>query len=372
MQLGQLRIPGPTPLPDEVLEAADRQMISHRGEEFRVIMRDVTERLKLCFQTEGDVLIFPGAGTGGLEAALVNLFSPGDTVISASVGAFGERFAEIAERFGLNVVRVESPWGQPADMAALEKTLARTPGVKGVLVTHNETSTGVQNDVERAGQLAREYGALLVVDAVSSMGAVDIPVDRWGIDVAVTASQKAWMAAPGLTMLSVSERAWQANKEAKLPRFYWDFAEAKRYLLRGETPYTPAVSLLYGLQAALHMIGDEGLPNVFARHERICDRVRTCSRALGFSTFAADEVASRTVTALSAPEGLSAKEIVVAMRERGIVIAGGQGKYEHTALRIGHMGFVTEADIDEVLRLLGEVVSEMRGLAERPLAGTTG
>ena len=241
----QLRIPGPTPLPDEVLEAMHRPMISHRGAQFRDIMRDVTEQLQTCFQTEGDVLVFPGAGTGGLEAAIVNLFSPGDKVIALTAGAFGERFAEIAERFGLDVMRVESAWGQTVDLSRLQQTLEETADVKGVLITHNETSTGVQNDVQKASQIIREqtirggFRPLLVVDAVSSLGAVDIPVDKWEIDTIVTASQKAWMAAPGLTMLAVSERGWEANSKARLPRFYWDFAEARRYLVRTSSTGTP-------------------------------------------------------------------------------------------------------------------------------------
>lgn len=356
----QLRIPGPTPLPDEVLDAMHRDMISHRGSEFRAIMRDVTERLQHCFQTEGDVLVFPGAGTGGLEAAIANSFSQGDTVISVSVGAFGERFAEIAERFGLDLVRVASPWGQAADLRGLEKALKENRHAKGVLITHNETSTGVQNDVERAGLIAREHGALLLVDAISSMGSADIPVDLWGIDIAITASQKAWMAPPGLTMLSVSKAAWRANKSANLPRFYWDFAEAKKFLEHWENPYTPPVSLLYGLQASLHLIMEEGLQNVFARHERIRDRVRQGANEIGFGMFASDDVASRTVTALYAPEGLSTKEIMARMKERGIVLAGGQGKYAETILRIGHMGFVSDEDIDEVLAQLREVVTGLK------------
>jgi aspartate aminotransferase-like enzyme len=353
----QLRIPGPTPLPDEVLEAMNRGMISHRGAEFHALIGEVTEGLKHCFQTEGDVLVFPAAGTGGMEAAIANLFSPGERVIAMPVGAFGERFAEIAERFGLEVVRVASPWGEAADIGGLERALAENRAVKGVLMTHNETSTGVQSDVEAAGRLAREHGALLVVDAISSLGAVDIPVDRWGIDVAVTASQKAWMAPPGLTMLSVSERAWRANAEARVPRFYWDFAEARRYLARGETPYTPAVSVLYGLRASLRMIMEEGLGNVFARHERIRDQVREGARRIGFEPFARDAIASRTVTALYPPEGLPARDAVRAMRERGVVLAGGQGPYEDSLLRIGHMGFVTEGDIAQVLGLLEEVAT---------------
>jgi aspartate aminotransferase-like enzyme len=363
IQNPKLMIPGPTPLPDEVLEAMHRDMISHRGPEFRALMLEVTERLKHCFQTDGDVRVFPAAGTGGREASIATLFSPGDMVVSLTVGAFGERFAEIAERFGLNVVRVASPWGQAADISALESALDMTPDAKAVLVTHNETSTGVQSDVEAAARIAHDHGALVLVDAISSMGAVDIPVDRWGIDVAVTASQKAWMAPPGLAMLSISEAAWRANREARLPRFYWDFAEAKRYLDKGETPYTPAVSLLYGLQASLRLIMEEGLPVVFARHERIRDMVREGARGLGFTPFAPNEIASRTVTALYAPQGLSAREIVASTRERGIVLAGGQGRYEQTLLRIGHMGFVTERDIEQLLEVLRAVVREQHALA---------
>src|SRR5207237_626729 len=200
---------------------------------------------------------FPGAGTGGLEASIVNLFSTGDAVLALTVGAFGDRYAEIAERFGLDVVRLASPWGEAADFDALARALEETPNVKGVLMTHNETSTSVQNDVEEAALILGKWGEkapLLLVDAISSLGAVDIGVDRWGIDLIVTGSQKAWMAPPGLTMLSVSERAWEASRNARLPRFYWDFAEAKRFLDRDETPYTPAVSLLFGLQASVHLI----------------------------------------------------------------------------------------------------------------------
>jgi aspartate aminotransferase-like enzyme len=361
----QLRIPGPTPLPDEVLDAMHRPMISHRGAQFREIMRDVTQKLQTCFQTEGEVLIFPGAGTGGLEAAIVNLFSPGDRIIALTAGAFGERFAEIAERFGLDVMRIESAWGQSVDLARLQQALEETAGVRGVLITHNETSTGVQNDVQKASQIIREqaekggFRPLLVVDAVSSLGAVDIPVDKWEIDTIVTASQKAWMAAPGLTMLAVSERAWEANSQARLPRFYWDFAEATRYLRKWETPYTPAVSLLYGLQESLRLITDEGLPNVFARHERLRDLVRGSARKLDLRLFAADEVASRTLTAMLAPAHMPGKELVNAMRERGIVIAGGQGPYEDKIVRIGHMGFAHEDDMREVLTALGDVLSKV-------------
>lgn len=361
----QLRIPGPTPLPDEVLDAMHRDMISHREGEFRDMLRDVTLMLKQGFQTEGDVLVFPGAGTGGLEASIANLFSPGDTVISLSIGSFGDRYAEIAERFGLHVVRVSSEWGQTVNLPDFEQVLLETPNVKGVLVTHNETSTGVQNDVESLGRVVRSVAdndaraPLLLVDCISSLGAVDIPVDKWGIDVAITASQKAWMAPPGLTMLSVSERAWASNRGAKLPRFYWDFAEAKRYLNKLETPYTPAVSLLYALQTSLRLISDEGLQNVFARHERIRDQVREGVRYLGLELLATDEIASRTVTAIKVPQDRTASEMLAAMREQGVIIAGGQDAYKERIIRIGHMGFVNAADIDQVLAALEHVVGAL-------------
>ncbi len=361
----QLRIPGPTPLPDEVLDAMHRDMISHREDEFRDLLRDVTAMLKVGFQTQSDVLVFPGAGTGGLEASIANLFSPGDTVISLPVGSFGERYADIAERFGLRVLRVSSAWGESVAPAALQRMLDTAPHVSGVLMTHNETSTGVQNDVEAVGRIVRAATGgsgktpLLLVDCISSMGAVDIPVERWGIDVAITASQKAWMAPPGLTMLSVSPRAWAAHKVANLPRYYWDFGEARRYLDKGETPYTPAISLLYGLQASLRLIMAEGLPQVFARHERLRDRVRTAARCMGIEPLAADEVASRTVTALQMPDGRTASQVITAMRAQGIVIAGGQDAYKEKIIRIGHMGMVTERDIEEVMSALGEVVGSL-------------
>src|SRR6476469_3166459 len=220
----QLRMPGPTPLPEPTRAAGARQMISHRGDEFERIFFDIMARLQDWCQTKNDVLIFPAAGTGGLEAALVNCFSPGDTVIACTVGAFGDRWAEIATAFGLDVVRVAGPWGMAVDPDAVRAALVQHPAAKGILLTHNETSTGVLNDVAAVGALAREYDKLLLVDSISGAGGADLPVDAWGVDVAVTASQKAWMAPPGLTMLVVSERAWAAAGRARLPRFYWDFA----------------------------------------------------------------------------------------------------------------------------------------------------
>ncbi len=219
----ELRIPGPTPCPDEVLQAMSRQMINHRGPEFGQILNGVTDKLKQLFQTTNDVLVLTGSGTGGLEAAIVNTLSPGDIVLSVSTGVFGERFATIAGQFGAEVIPLRFEWGKPADPAAIRQVLQTEPHIKAVLVTHNETSTGVTNDLAAISSVGKEFDKLLLVDGISSVGSIDLPVDQWHCDVVITASQKGWMIPPGLAMVSVSQQAWQAQARAYLPRFYWDF-----------------------------------------------------------------------------------------------------------------------------------------------------
>ncbi len=349
----QLRIPGPTPLPDPTRAAGARQMISHRGAEFERIFFDIMARLQRWYQTENDVLIFPAAGTGGLEAALVNTFSPGDTVISCTVGAFGDRWAEIATAFGLTVVRAGGPWGTAADPEVARAALVAHPEAKALLLTHNETSTGVLNDVAAFGALAREHDTLLLVDSISGAGGADLPIDSWHVDVAVTASQKAWMAPPGLTMITVGPRAWAAHATARLPRFYWDFSEARKYAAKGQTPYTPAVSLLFALQASLLLMDAEGRDAVFARHLRLRDGVRAAARRSGLTPLVADAVASPTVTALQVPD---ADRVLAALRARDIILADGQGALKGQILRIGHMGFVTDADLATTMAELAAAV----------------
>ena len=235
--MAQLRIPGPTPCPPEVLQAMAWPMVNHRGPEFQQMLNDVTEKLKQVFQTRNDVLILTGSGTGGLEAAAVNMLSPGDRVLSVSIGVFGDRFANIAQQFGAEVVPLKLEWGKAADPDAVKKALKDNPGVKAVLVTHNETSTGVTNDLAAISKVVKEAGKLLLVDAISSLGSINLPVDDWHCDVVVTGSQKGWMVPPGLAMVSVSPEAWQAHAKAKMPRFYWDFTRAKKYLeKRGRIP----------------------------------------------------------------------------------------------------------------------------------------
>jgi aspartate aminotransferase-like enzyme len=350
-----LRIPGPTPVPAAVLQAMARPMIDHRGPEFAVILTGVTDQLKYFFQTSGDILCFPSSGSGAMEAAAVNLFSPGDAVAAITIGAFGNRFAKIAETFGVNVTRIEFPWGQAADAQTVLERLANIARLRGVIMTHNETSTGVTNDIQAlAAAIRSKYpDVLIAVDAVSSLGCVDLRMDEWDLDVVFTGSQKGWMVPPGLAMIGVSARAWKANQQARIPRMYWDFAWAKRSLDKGQTPYTPPVSIFFGLQVALEMMRTEGREATFARHQAVADLTRTRAKELGMELLADPAFASNTVTAIKAPTGIEVKALRKALREQDrVVIAGGQEHLEGKIVRIGHLGYVHEPEINATMDAL--------------------
>jgi aspartate aminotransferase-like enzyme len=356
----QLRVPGPTPCPQEVLQAMGRQMINHRGPEFAKILNNVTDKLKQLFQTKNDLFLLTGSGTGGLEAAVVNTMSPGDKVLAVSIGVFGERFAAIAKEFGAEVIPLNFEWGKAADPDAISKALKTDPAIKTVLVTHNETSTGVTNDLAAISSVVKEADKLLVVDAISSLGSIDLPVDKWHCDITVTGSQKGWMVPPGLTMVSVSQEGWQANQKAKMPRFYWDFAKAKSYLMeKGETPWTPVVSIFFALEVALDMILKEGMANVFARHARIAKAARDGVKALGLSPFAEASHVSNTVTSVAGSNGLDINKMRKILREEhDVVLAGGQRTLDGKIFRIGHLGWVTDDDIKEVLSAIEKVLPQ--------------
>ncbi|MFC2006789.1 pyridoxal-phosphate-dependent aminotransferase family protein [Chloroflexota bacterium] len=348
-----LRIPGPTPCPPEVLQAMGRQMINHRGSQFSTILNDVTDKLKGLFQTKNDIFLLTGSGTGGMEAAIVNTLSPGDKVLAISIGVFGERFINIAQSFGTQVIPLRAEWGKAADINIIRQSLKAEPEIKAVLVTHNETSTGVTNDLASISSIVKEFDKLLLVDAVSSLSSIDLPVDEWRCDVVITGSQKGWMVPPGMVMISVSQQAWQAHQDAKIPHFYWDFTQAKKYLERGETPWTPSVSIVFALQVALEMMLKEGLPNIIARHARVSRAAREGVRSLGLSIFAEETHASNTVTAVSASNGLDTKKLLKVLREEHqIVLGGGQQKLDGRIFRIGHLGWVTESDIRKVISTL--------------------
>src|SRR5688572_14007919 len=352
-----LRIPGPTTLPPAVRKAVAEQMINHRGPEFAALLGEITQGTQRVFATSHDVLFFPASGTGGLEAAIVNQFSPGDRVLSITVGSFGERWCEIARAFGLDVDHMQLEWGSAADPAAVAARLEANGPFRGVLITHNETSTGVTNPVDRIASTVRRHGALYLVDAVSSMGAIPLQTDAWNVDVAITGSQKAWMCPPGMTMLSVSPRAWEAHACATLPRSYFDFGAARDYQRRGQTPYTPAVGIMYALRAALRLINKEGLEKVFRRHHLVAERARKGLRALGLELAADCRHFSDTVTSVKAPPGTDLKAAFARLRdEHGVVLATGQERWRDTHFRIGHLGHVRRADVDHALDALGAIL----------------
>ena len=343
-----LRIPGPTGLPPSVREAGARQMINHRGPEFAALIARVVDGMRPYFGTNADIALLSCAGTGGLEAAVVNVLSPGDQVLAVSIGAFGDRFAKIATTYGAEVARVSVEWGQAADPAALGEQLGGMSDVRAVLLTHNETSTGVMNPIPTLAAAVRSAApdALILVDAVSSLGAVPFEMDEWGVDVVVTGSQKAWMAAPGMAMVAASARAWAAMETARMPRFYFDLRAARDAQANGQTPWTPAVAVAYQVDEGLRLMAAEGRDAVFARHEACAAAARAGLEALGFELFADPRHASRTVTAVRIPDGVDWKQLNGEVKRQGVVLAGGQGKLAGQVFRLGHLGSVT---LDEIL-----------------------
>jgi aspartate aminotransferase-like enzyme len=339
-------------------------MINHRGKEFGLLLHSITARLKQVFQTKEDVLLLTSSGTGGLEAAIVNTLSPGDEVLAVSCGVFGNRFADIAEQYGAEVKHLNFEWGKAVDPEAIYKALKVDDNIKAVLVTHNETSTGVTNDISKVSAVVKEFDKLLLVDAISSLGCIDLPVDDWRCDVVITGSQKGWMVPPGMAMLSVSKEAWQAHARARMPRYYWDFSKAKDYLERGQTPWTPAISICYALDTALDLMLHEGLANIFARHARVARMTRSGIKSLGLSLLPEENHASNTVTAVNVSDKLDVSKLIQVLRdEYDVVIAGGQGKLSGRIFRIGHLGWVTEDDVKSVLDALAKALPQCRSLS---------
>jgi aspartate aminotransferase-like enzyme len=339
--------PGPTPVPPQVFLAQGSPLVYHRGPGFGRMLREVTESLQRLYRTTSDVLIFTSSGTGGLESAVANCFSPGDTVLVPLAGYFSERFAKIARAYGLTVRTLDYEWGQAVKAADVAASLGGAPA-KAVLLTHSETSTGVVHDVESIARVAKEAGALVLVDAVSSLGAVPFDVDGWGIDVAVSGSQKALSASPGLAFVAVSQAAWAAQAEATSPRFYFDWSYYKQYyeLPEPENPWTPAISVLQGLQAALRLYDQDGPESAYARHRLLSRAIKEGARALGLDLFGEEPDRAWTVTAIRAPEGIDADRICAQIRaDHGIILAPGQGPLKGKVFRIGHLGYYDRLDM---------------------------
>lgn len=357
-----LRIPGPTPVPDDILQAVAHPMINHRGKEFAGVIQRCAERLKDFFLTSQDVMMLSCSGTGGLEAAVVNVLSPGDKVLAVTIGSFGERIASIAETYGAEVIALAYEWGQAAKPEDVRQALQENPDVKAVLITHNETSTGVTNPLADIAAVVRSAGdVLLVVDAVSSLAAIPLEMDGWGLDVVVTGSQKGWMVPPGLAFASMSDRGWQAYEKARMPKFYFDLGKHRDAQAKGQTPFTPAMSIFFGLDIALDRLAAEGLESVFTRHRNIANQTRTGVKSLGLELLCENETyASDTVTAVKCPDGVEVSALRNMMEEQyNTILAGGQGKLSGKIFRIGHLGLVEESDIDSTLTQLGDVLQKL-------------
>ena len=366
-----LMIPGPTPVPEKVLLAMAKRPIGHRSGDFSKIIAEINENLKWLHQTKNEVLSLTVSGTGAMEAGIINFLSPGDRVLVGVNGKFGDRWAQISETFGLNTTRISAEWGQALDPGEFQNHLEADTNkeIKAVIITHSETSTGVLNDLETINKYVKVHGkALIIVDAVTSLGAYNVPVDEWGLDVVGSGSQKGYMIPPGLGFLSVSDKAWQAYETSKFPRFYLDLGKYKKANLKASSPFTPPVNLMYGLQVSLQMMQREGLASIFARHQRLTNATRAAVKALGLKTFAADEVASTAVTAVD-PAPVNAEDIRKIMSKKyGISLAGGQDHLKGKIFRIGHLGFVSDRDMLTGIACLEATLTEL-GHQITPQAG---
>ena len=360
--------PGPTPVPPEVLAATAEPIIHHRGPDFRVVYERSLARLKEVFRTENEVLLFAASGTGTMESAISNLCSPGDRVCVVTAGAFGDRWASVARAFGCEVDRLEYEWGEAPAADDLTARLAeREAGV--VLMTHSETSTGVVADVRGLSAAAREGGAVSVVDAVSSLGAVPLETDEWEVDVVVSGSQKALMAPPGLALVSVSQRAWDAR--GMLPRFYFDWERTRKAQEIFDAAFTPAVSLVRGLDVALGILLEQGLEAAFERHVRLGRACREGIKAMGLELFSPDDDSAAVVTAIRAPDGVDAGALLLLLRDRhGVTLAPGQGPLKGKVFRIGHIGYFDVFDIATALSAVELALTELGADIERGVATT--
>ncbi|MCK4738699.1 MAG: alanine--glyoxylate aminotransferase family protein [Deltaproteobacteria bacterium] len=345
MKKNYLLAPGPTPVPERALLAMAAPVIHHRTPQFSAIFKETAELLRYVFQTKGDVLMLSASGTGAMEGSIVNLFSPGDEVIVINGGKFGERWGQISEKYGLKVHWIKVEWGDAVDPATVAKLMGENPNVKGILCQASETSTTVQHPVEELAKLTKDKDCLLIVDGITAVGVADMPMDKWGIDVLVSGSQKALMLPPGLAFAALSDKAWKFNETSTCPRYYFDFAKERKNLHKDTSAYTPAVGLITGLRESLLMIKEEGLENTFKRHDRLARAARAAMTALGLKLLAPENPSFAT-TGVYVPEGVDGAKFVKYMRDTmGVTMAGGQDHLKGKIFRIAHLGYVATFDM---------------------------
>jgi aspartate aminotransferase-like enzyme len=359
MKKYQLMAPGPTPVPSEVLLAMAQPILHHRTPEYEALFIEVRAGLKRLVQTSQEVIPLACSGTGAMEAAVVNTLSAGDTVVVVSAGKFGERWLDLGRAYGLDVVELTAPYGETVPAARLAETLKSHPRAKAVLVQHSETSTGVLHDVRAYAAVTGATDAILVVDAVSSLGIANLEMDAWGVDLVVSGSQKGLMLPPGLGFCALSDKAWALNKTSRLPKYYFDLAAERKTVLKNEAHFTPAVSIVIGLRTVLQMLEREGLANVFKRHDRLARATRAGVEALGLGLFCR-ATPSPAVTAVTMPPGIDSEQVVKAYSQaHNITIAGGQGEMKGTLFRLGHMGYAAEFDVIVALAALEQVLADL-------------
>ena len=359
MRKNYLLTPGPTPLPPEVSEAMARPIIHHRTPQFQAVLKEAIVGLKYVYQTKGDVFILASSGTGAMEAGVVNLLSGGDTAITIQGGKFGERWTEICKSYGIIPEIIDVRWGEAVKPGEIEKRLKANPKIKAVFTTLCETSTGVVNDIAAIGKVIKDTNAVLVIDAISGLGAIDLQTDSWSCDVVVSGSQKGLMLPPGLGFISLSPKAWKLAADSRCPKYYFDLKAAGKAWESTDTPFTPAITLIIALCESLKMIKQEGLKNVFLRHKKMADATRAAVKALGLELFA-PTCASDAVTAVKVPAGIDGEKLVKDMRDTyGVTIAGGQAELKGKVFRIAHMGFIEKFDIIAGISCLEKVLHQM-------------
>ncbi len=355
-----LLAPGPTPVPPEILSAMAQPIIHHRAPVYEKILAEVREGLKYVFQTKNEVLIFASSGTGAMEGAVTNTLCPGDKAVTVEGGKFGERWTNICKAYGVKTTVMPVEWGQSIDPARIEAALQEDPSIRAVFLQATETSSGVLHPVRKIAEIVATHpGTILVVDAVSHLGAVELPMDEWKLDVVVAGSQKALMLPPGLAFAALSDKAWGFVEKSTLPRFYFDFKKELKNLKQNQNAYTPAVSLIVGLAESLRRIREEGLENVFARHARMAGAARQAMAALGLQLYAPHH-SSNALTAVMAPAGVDGQKVVKILREKhNITIAGGQDRAKGKIFRIAHMGYLDKFDLITAVAAVEMTLSEL-------------
>jgi len=356
-----LLAPGPVPVPPKVLAAMSEPIIHHRAPAFVKVLEEVRGGLKFIFQTKNEVLILASSGTGAMEGAVTNTLCKGDASLVVRAGKFGERWAEICEAYGVKPICIDVPWGHAVDPELITQELEKKPNIRAVFIQASETSTGVMHPIREIAEIVKKYdNTLLIVDAISGIGVFDLPVDKWGLDVVVSGSQKSFMLPPGLAFVTLSDKAWSFVEKSDLPKYYFNFKKELKNLTKdNQTNFTPAVSLIVGLRESLNMVKEDGLEKVFKRHARLANATRAAAKALGLELYAPDSP-SNAVTAIKAPAGIDAQKIVKILRDKhNITIAGGQSEAKGKIFRIAHMGYLDAYDIIMVISALEMTLKEL-------------